>query len=303
RPRLFWPLACGVALAVGESYTLRPIALPAILLLPLLYGLLQHRIEPRWRPARIGALVLLLAIPVLGQSVYRWQKVGDFGLVSFSGFGISGMAAQILTPEILPRLDTEHQPAATIILAAKARAVAAGLAMPLFRNSTGEVSYRTTALDGFDTLARNFDGIMWGELVKLRADGESWVAFNARMGKVNNAILRAAPERWLYWTVGATSRLVGRLLTYNVAFLLALVAFVFAAFANIAKGRVLPASTSSWTPLVLIVGVYVIIQTVLCVIAAFPALRYTDAGGMLLTALPLYGFFRALGNTNSDAPR
>ena len=41
----------------------------------------------------------------------------------------------------------------------------------------------------------------------------------------------------------------------------------------------------------------------LTVIAAFPALRYTDTAGMLLTALPLYGLLLALRNTTSDAPR
>jgi hypothetical protein len=305
RPRLFWPLACVIALAVGESYTLRPIALPAVVVLPLLYALLQRRVEDGWRPSRVAALFVLIAIPFLCQSFYRLHKVGDFGLVSFSGFGVSGIAAQVLTPDLVPRLDPAHRGLATQIIAAKDRAIGSGLAAPLFRNSTGEPSFRTTALDGFDTLARNFDGIMWGEILKLRAEGETWVAFNARMGKVNAAILRAAPERWLFWMVGATSRLVGRLLTYNTAFLLALGAFACAAILRIMRGRSVIAAReaeASWTPLVLVVGAFVVVQTALCVVAAFPALRYTDAGGMLLAALPLYGLFRTFGKTSSDAP-
>jgi hypothetical protein len=125
------------------------------------------------------------------------------------------------------------------------------------------------------------------------------------MGKVNAAILRAAPERWLFWIVGATSRLVGRLLTYNAAFLLALGAFGCAALLRIIRGRSVIATReagTSWTPLVLVVSAFVVVQTALCVVAAFPALRYTDAGGMLLAALPLYGLFRTFGKTSSDAP-
>jgi hypothetical protein len=39
------------------------------------------------------------------------------------------------------------------------------------------------------------------------------------------------------------------------------------------------------------------------VLLAFPALRYIDTGGLMLTALPLYGLFLALRKTKSAAPQ
>jgi hypothetical protein len=59
----------------------------------------------------------------------------------------------------------------------------------------------------------------------------------------------------------------------------------------------------SWTAVVLICAAWVASTTSLSVIVAFPALRYADTGGMLLTALPFYGLLLALRKTRSDAPR
>jgi hypothetical protein len=302
--RWFLLLLCLYTVALGLSYTLRPIMLPAVAVLPLLFALLSRIVTREWFVARTALLLLFGMLPFMGQSLYRLNAVGDFGLVSFGGFGISGMTVQLLTPDVVDRLPDEHRPLARQMLEAKDRAVAEQTAMPLFRNSAGQRSFQATALDGFDTLARNYDEIMWGKLVPLRNAGESWVAFNARMGTVNGAILRALPERWGLWVIGASSRLMGRLITYNAAFLVAAALFGLAAFVNITRtGTALGgASGASWTMLTLITMAWVLSTTPLTVIAAFPALRYVDTGGMLLTALPLYGFFLALRKTSSDAP-
>jgi hypothetical protein len=302
--RWFLALLCLYTVALGLSYTLRPIMLPGVVVLPLLFALLSRMVTREWFLARTVLLLLFGILPFFGQSLYRLNAVGDFGLVSFGGFGISGMTVQMLTPEVVERLPEVHRPLARQMLEAKDRAVAEQIAMPLFRNSVGQRSFQTTALDGFDTLARNYDEIMWGKLVPLRLPDESWVAFNARMGAVNGAILRALPERWGLWVIGASSRLVGRLVTYNAAFLMAMGLFGVAALVNITRsGTALGGSSgASWTMLVLITLAWVLSTTLLTVIATFPALRYVDTGGMLLTALPLYGLFLALRKTSSDAP-
>jgi hypothetical protein len=216
-----------------------------------------------------------------------------------------GMTAQILTPDLIPRLPESQRQLAAQLLAAKERAVAEQSLMPLVRNSVGERSFQTTAVDAFDVLARNFDDLVWTHAMNLRQAGEPWVAFNARLGALSGAVLRAAPERMVLWQAGAFSRLVGRLFAYNVAFLLALGAFCAVACAGIIRhGAALGGSSgTSWTPLVLIVGTWTVLSTALCVLGAFPALRYTDTGGMLLAALPLYGMFLGFTKTNLDAPK
>jgi hypothetical protein len=301
----FWLWASLAMLGCGLACTLRPILLPALILLPLLFMLLACISGTGWNALRALGLAALLAVPILGQATYRLAKVGDFGLVSFGGLGSMGMTAQILTPDLVARLPESQRPLAEQFIAAKGRAVAEQKLMPLVRNSVGERSFQTTALDAFDVLARNFDDLVWTHAMNLRQPGEPWVAFNARLGALSSAVLRAAPERMVMWQTGAFSRLIGRLFAYNAAFLLALAAFSTVALVGIARhGTALGGSTGmSWTPLVLIVGSWTVLSTALSVLGAFPALRYTDTGGMLLAALPLYGVFLGLTNTNRDAPK
>jgi hypothetical protein len=304
RQRWFLALLALYGIALGLSYTLRPIMLPALAVLPVLFLLLSRMMTREWFIARTVLVVLFGTMPLMGQSLYRLNTVGDFGLVSFGGFGISGMTVQMLTPDAIERLPQQHRPLALQMLEAKDKAVAEQIAMPLLRNSIGQRSFQTTALDGFDTLARNYDEIMWGKLIHLRNPGESWVAFNARMGAVNGAVLRALPERWGLWIIGASSRLIGRLITYNVAFLLSMAAFGLVALVNMIRfGSALDGRVGeSWATLVLVVMAWVACTTPLTVIATFPALRYVDTGGMLLAALPLYGLFLALRKTNKAEP-
>ncbi len=301
----FWFWAALAMLACGLASTLRPIMLPALVMLPLLFMLLARISGTGWNVLRALGLAALLALPILGQATYRLAKVGDFGLVSFAGLGSMGMTAQILDPDLVARLPESQRPLAAQIIAAKERAINEQKLMPLVRNSVGERSFQTTALDAFDVLARNFDDLVWTHAMNLRQPGEPWVAFNARLGALSSAVLRAAPERMVLWQAGAFSRLVGRLIAYNAAFLLALGAFGMVALIGIARhGSALGGSAgASWTPLVLIVGSWTVLSTALAVIGAFPALRYTDTGGILLAALPLYGAFLGLTNTNRDAPR
>lgn len=314
RPRAFWWLAPAIGLVTGFAYTLRPIGLPAVAMLPLLLVLLSRALGGPARIGRAAVLAVLVALPFLGQSLYRQQTVGDFGLVSFGGFGVSGMTSQMLTPEIIARLPAAFRPDAEAIMAARERAIASGAAAPLPRNSRGEASFTTAALDGFDGLARNYDQIMWREVITMQGANESWVAFNARLGGVNGAIIRHAPDRWLFWMAGGASRLVGKLFIYNVTFLLALGAFAVVALWRLLRdGRIAAETTGTtspeWTVLTLLVVAWIVTQTALAVVATFPALRYIDVGGMLMAALPLYGLLRLLsvprasGNTSHDAPR
>jgi hypothetical protein len=304
RERLFWPMAIAIAAVFAAACILRPIVAPGLVMIPLLYLLLCRRDGQGWRGLRALILLALMVVPLVAQSAVRYREVGHFGIVSFSGFGRMGLAAQVLSPDLVSRLPEAQRALAVELLAAKQKAVDAQTAMPLFRNSVGERSFATTALDGFDTLARNYDEILWGQVAALQKPDEAWVAFDRRMGALANAIVRAAPERQVFWTAGATARLIGRLLTYNVAFVVFMVLFVLAALWNIARhGNALGgASGRSWTPLVLVVGAWVVSTSALTVIAAFPALRYTDTAGVMVSALPLYGLFLALAKTKTAAP-
>ena len=89
RQSWFWLLAIRLwTLLLGLSYTLRPIMLPALVVLPVLFGVLSVLTTREWHMAG-GSLILFFVglLPFLGQSIYRLQSVGDFNIVSFGGFG------------------------------------------------------------------------------------------------------------------------------------------------------------------------------------------------------------------------
>ena len=106
----FAPRAALLMLALGGAYLLRPTFLPTILMVP-----------PPLRPARPAAGRPpcpdedfrprgLCALPFLVNAAIRWREVGDFNIVSFGGFQMSGMAGLMLDPDLVSRLPEDTRP-------------------------------------------------------------------------------------------------------------------------------------------------------------------------------------------------
>jgi hypothetical protein len=125
---MFWVVAsrshkaiwAGLALVLFATYQVRPAYLFLIVLVPVL-GLLIFRLtdQEQWRPEwrRLGLrLTLACLLPFLAFSSFRWLMVGHFGLVSFTGTNLIGLAGQFLTEDMVAELPQELRPLAHDVL-------------------------------------------------------------------------------------------------------------------------------------------------------------------------------------------
>jgi hypothetical protein len=125
RPRnaLAW---FGLTLSLFLTYQTRPTYLFLLLLPPLgllLLGLVSPR--PEWirQRKRVGVgLAAICTLPFLAFCTLRWSMVGHFGLVSFTGSNLVGIAGQFLTEDLVPSLPQELRPLADRVLEKQKRA-------------------------------------------------------------------------------------------------------------------------------------------------------------------------------------
>lgn len=275
-----------IALATGVAYLLRPSFLPAIFAVPALWYVLAHRNGQARRIARTGLLFLLAVAPFVVQSAYRWRAVGDFNIVSFGGFQMSGMAGLMLSPQIVAALPDQARPTAQAIFTAREKAEVAGRVARTPLNSVGERSFISAAIGYIDIYARTYDDLLWGEISKLRGPEESWVAFNRRLASFDVATVEAAPLRWAAWVAGATSRLVGRMMVTNAPMLVALGFLAVVALPAFARRAPL-GSCAADLPQVCVVALAWLASTgPLIVLITVPETRYIDTAAVLLPAVP-----------------
>ena len=270
---------------------LRPIWLPMIVVLPLLFVVLRKRPAP----IGFGFWVLVIAMmPAILLSAVRYDKTGEFDVESFGGYQASGLVSLMLTPNLVERLRGDERATAQQMLALRIAAQDGGLAIGIPRNSSGVRSFPSTALEYPDVLARTYDDIKFRHRLLLRRPGESWPAFDARLLRTDLAVIRAAPLSYVEWLAGASARFAGHALVLNPLMLVAATLLVTTwllptggpASSNAVPGDVkfLGAVTVAW----------LVAAGLLSITASFPAGRYIDSASMFLPALPLYFAARRL---------
>jgi hypothetical protein len=293
--RRWWGYLLLAAVAAALACLLRPIVLPLVLMLPVLF-VLASRITGRGIVARRAvALLLLSALPLLLYAGDRARHIGDFKLVAFGGFQMSAMAGLLLSQEIAQRLPATDRDLAMRILTARERAEGAGRVLRTPVNSKGDRSFISAAIGYFDIYARTYDDLLHGEIARLQSPGESWPEFDRRLQRLALATIALAPERYGAWIIGASSRLAGRMIVTNVPFMLASAGLLLMLLLLMScrPERVHNLHGTADTLLVvLVVAVYVLATAPLAVLVAFPASRYIDTAAVLLPALPLFGALR-----------
>jgi hypothetical protein len=137
--------------------------------------------------------------------------------------------------------------------------------------------------------------MLYGEIIKLRLPGESWVDFDRRLQRFAQLTIMLAPERYAAWVAGASVRLGGRMMFANIPFMLASLAMLATLLLLMIHrpDRICNLTGSTDTLLVVaVVAIYFLIAAPLAVLLTFPASRYIDTAATLLPALPLYGALR-----------
>src|SRR5262245_50847580 len=219
--RWAWPLACA---ATACAYILRPSFLPLVVALPALYAALRAIRGDPLRLSRAAAILAVAAAPFLGIATLRAATVGDFNIVSFGGFAMSGLATLILSDDTVARLPDDVKPFAAQALAARRAGENAGQFIGIPRNAANERSFYSAALGYFDVLARTHDDMLFDIIINTKRPDENWVEFNRRMMRYSFAVVRASPERYAAWVVGGSARVVGRSFVTNLPCALAIVA-------------------------------------------------------------------------------
>jgi hypothetical protein len=290
---------CAVAAGgfAAAAYALRPAFVLLIVTLPLLLLAVRHLRLQSWGWRRAVVLLAAASIPLVAYAGTRMRYTHDFNIVAFGGFQMSGMAGLMLTPSVVAQLPAEDRDLAAQILAARERAEAQGRVAPTPANSTGQRSFPSAAAGYFDIYARTYDSLLQDEIERLRRPDENWVEFDHRLGRLSFATIRVVPEDYAAWIVGASARLVGRMLVTNGPFVLACIGLLAALLWRLRR----PASIGSldwgadtWL-LVVVVGIYILAAAPLSVLLTFPASRYIDTAAILLPALPFYAAFHLVG--------
>ena len=110
-----------VLLGAGLAYLLRPSFLPLIFVLPVLHAGLRALRGERPFTAGTGAILVAAALPFLAMASLRAATVGDFNIVSYGGYQMSGMATLMLSEPVVARLPERDRALGARLLAARNR--------------------------------------------------------------------------------------------------------------------------------------------------------------------------------------
>ncbi len=128
--------------------------------------------------------------PFLAWCTLRWFVVGHFGLVSFGGYNIIGIAGQLLQREWTTQLTSDVQPLAEEILERRDRQ----------QDWPVETSY--------DNLQSHFNAMVWEIAVPAASElyGSDSRIMNRQMTLLSGQILRGHPKSYATWLWMAVKR-------------------------------------------------------------------------------------------------
>lgn len=207
RPASRWALAV-VGVSLVATYQTRPAYLFLLVLVPLMgLWLASQRLPARAWGARLAVLATVALTPFLLWCSLRAAVTGHFGLVSFGGTNLVGIAVSCLTPELVPRLPAEHRELAQAILARRGELGVRG-------GAGNEYRYRRWA--------RNYNRNIWlvalpvvrgNRPARLDSEGSFWVEANHRLSRFSWAVIRQRPGlyvRWLWDAVRSAASQIAR---------------------------------------------------------------------------------------------
>lgn len=186
-----WPAFVALGLLTFLTYQIRPAYLFLIPLWPalalLLESFLTRRDDPlRRRVARLGGYLAATAIPFLLFCGLRGAVVGHFGLVSFGGYNVVGIAAQFLDEPLAREMPDDLRPLAEEIV--RRRPGVEGIVPPT----------------DFVSMESSYNPTVWGLTVPVARElaGGDEVRANDSLSRLSREIILRRPTtfaRWLFW--------------------------------------------------------------------------------------------------------
>ena len=188
-----WALL-GLSIFVFLTYQTKPSYLGLLAFVPVggwiaRWWLHAHR-NDAWRIA--FGLAVASVMPFLLWCSMRWFVVGHFGLVSFGGYNIIGIAGQVLEPDRSKELSAEVQPLAN------------------------EIVKRREALKGwqnnldYDTVESQFNPMVWTIAVPAASElcESDSREMNRIMASLSKQVLLGNPQSYAEWLIKAAKRSV-----------------------------------------------------------------------------------------------
>ncbi|MEZ6055896.1 MAG: hypothetical protein R3C01_04250 [Planctomycetaceae bacterium] len=178
----------GLALLTLATYLVRPAYLFLIPLWPVLclvHDRFLLRPESSWSDQwrRVSRYALLSVVPFLAYCGLRWAVVGHFGLVSFGGYNIVGIAGQYLDDELVADLPEDLQALGKAIV--KRRREYPGMQPPT----------------DFLTMELMFNPTVWQCAVPAAKDvyDNDTPRINRDLGRLSFEILKRRPWQYARW--------------------------------------------------------------------------------------------------------
>jgi len=279
-----------VVAGAGGAYVLRPSFLPLVVALPALFLCLRAVRGDPLALARAAIIFVVSALPFAGIASLRAAMVGDPNITSFGGYVMSGMAILMLSDDVVARLPDDMKPFATELLAARRAGEESGRFIGIPLNASNVRSYPSVTLAYFDVMARTHDDML--RIAALtRRPGEGWVDFNRRLMRFSLAVVRAAPDRYAAWLVGATTRLFGRSVTTNLPAVLAILVVALAWPWRLLVNRQVSVTPDSRldVPIMIICAIlWLAASGVLTILIHAPANRFIETSSLLVAPALIY---------------
>lgn len=197
-----WVLWMGLTVAFFASYQIRPATLFMAAWLPVLGWALAALYDGTWRRPRmvwLAGLALAMLGPYLLFIGWRGSRIGEFGLVAFGGYNMSGLAASLVDEPMLEELEELDAQLAEVILKR--------------RGWRGWEPYRLG--EGSSEWFGQYSPNIWKVSVQaakgqLRREGRSvnpptgspaslHVAVNSRLRDFSRQVIRRRPRKYLEW--------------------------------------------------------------------------------------------------------
>jgi hypothetical protein len=196
----------GLTLSLALCYHIRPAYLFLIALVPCL-GILLSRLRTagteirwRWKPYLL-ALTSVSVVPYLGYCLLRLVAVGHFGLVSFGGYHVAGIAVEMLNDQMVQtELPAEWRPLATEMLKRRREQ---GMTS-VFRDY-GVIEFRRWEL----LYNQNIKRVALASAVHVY--GDDWVVANRKLGQFAHCVIGLRKPQYLLFLAYSYPRAVARL--------------------------------------------------------------------------------------------
>jgi hypothetical protein len=283
-----------VALSSAAAWLVRPAYAFLIPLVPILGALLARSLRrlchARGWCREFLLLALATALPFLAWSALRATVVGRFGIVSFGGYNLVGIAGQFLDEEVAAALPPDLQPLARAAIAERTQVAFGGPDLP----DSQRLNY--------DRMEWRYDDTIWKVFTPAAQAhfGDDHAKLNSQLKRLALEIIRLRPVEYAVWIAKATRQGMRKLVSdfvLNPAYLAALLLLVAAQIAVTVRG---PTNACETLPnpaaiLFLAATLYAAASLALVIVVCPPFGRMTDAAAVLLSGPLLAGLCDRMG--------